>query len=167
MTVNEVKIKIENALAEIASDFGNAQHLVKYDIQVSENEIDGAPVDITYVFGSLSLGKDGDSEDDRLYLPLDAELDDNDNVDEAKFEENLAAFKARVLPIKERLATSEDPEAELTAIIEEFDRDLEEKYMQEIEQINRAAKKNLIRAGIMAAVMVVIAVIVMVIDKIG
>ena len=100
MTVNEAKIRIENALAEMAEGFGKAQYLVKCDVQISENEIDGAPVDVTYIFGSLSLGKEDAPEDDRLYLPLDAELDDNDIVDEARFEENLAAFKSRVSPIR-------------------------------------------------------------------
>lgn len=167
MTVNEAKIRIENALAEMAEGFGKAQYLVKCDVQISENEIDGAPVDVTYIFGSLSLGKEDAPEDDRLYLPLDAELDDNDIVDEARFEENLAAFKSRVSPIRERLSIAENPEAELAAIIAEFDREMEEKYQQELEKLNKVARKNLIIAGIAAAVMVVIAIVIMVADKLG
>lgn len=167
MTVNEAKIRIEKELAEMAAGFGNASALVKYDVQISENEIEGAPTDVTYIFGSLSLGAEDAPEEDRLYLPLDAELDDDDNIDEAKFEENLADFKAKVEPIRDRLSASENPREELATIIAEFDREMDEKYRAEIERLNAVAKKNLIWAGIVAAVAVVGAIIIMVADKLA
>lgn len=167
MTVSEAKIRIENELREAAQGFGAAEHLVKYSVEISENEIDGAPVDITYVFGSLSLGKEDASEDDRLYLPLDAELDDEDNISDERFEENLTAFKARLAPIKERLTGADDPEAELAAIIAEFDREMDEKYRLEIEKLNKIAKRNLIIAAVAAGVMLVVATVIMVLGRLG
>ena len=44
---------------------------------------------------------------------------------------------------------------------------MEEKYQQELEKLNKVARKNLIIAGIAAAVMVVIAIVIMVADKLG
>ena len=167
MTVTETKNRIETELAEVAASFGKAASRVRYEVQAGENEIADAPTDITYIFGSLIIGKEGASEDEMLYLPLDAELDDDDNVDEERFNKNLEAFKARVAPIRDRLIAAEDTDAEIEAIIAEFDRDMEEKYREEIEKLNRAAKKNLITAGLTALAMALIAVIVLVIDKLA
>ena len=95
MTVLETKQRIENELKEIAESFGAASSLVKYSVEVDVNHIEGAPEDITAIFGSLSIGPEGAEGNDRLYLPLDAELDDDDIIDEGKFEESLSKFKAR------------------------------------------------------------------------
>ena len=167
MTVNETKVRIEAELAKIVEGFGKASDYVSCSVQISENEIDGAPTDITYIFGSLAIGKPGASEDDKLYLPLDAELDDDDNVDEAQFEKNLADFCKIVEPIQARLRSADDLDAEVDAIIAEFDKKVEEKYHEEIERLNRITKKNLMTAGIAAALMLVIATIIMVIDKLA
>ena len=167
MNVNETKVRIEAELKEIADSFGKASEYVSCSVQVSENEIEGAPTDITYIFGSLAIGKPGADEDEKLYLPLDAELDDDDNVDNEKFEKNLENFKALVAPIRERLLAADGLDAEVEAIIADFDKDMDEKYRAEIERLNRIAKKNLIMAAIAAAAMLVVATIIMVIDKIG
>ena len=167
MTVNETKTRIEAELEKIAEGFGKASEYVSYGVQISENEIADAPVDITYIFGSLAIGKPGANEDERLYLPLDAELDDDDNVDEGKFEKNLAEFKALVAPIRDRLLAADDLDAEVEAIIADFDKDMDEKYRAEIERLNKIAKKNLLIAGVSAAAMLVIAAIIMIIDKLG
>ena len=167
MTVNETKIRIEAELEKIVESFGKAADYVSHSVQISENEIDGAPTDITYIFGSLAIGKPGASEDEKLYLPLDAELDDDDIVDEAQFEKNLAEFIKIVEPIRARLCAAEDLDAEVDAIIAEFDKNVEQKYNEEIERLNRIAKKNLITAGLAAALMLVIATIIMVIDKLA
>lgn len=165
MTVIETKNRIEAELAELAAGFGNAADRVKYEVQISENEIDGAPTDITYIFGSLIIGKADAPEEDKLYLPLDAELDDEDNVDEERFNKNLEVFKARVAPIRERLVNAEDVDAEITAIIADFDSEMERKYQEEIDRLNRVAKRNLITAGLAAVGLAVIAAIILLIDR--
>ena len=167
MTVNETKVRIESELAKIAESFGKASDYVSYSVQISENEIEGATTDITYIFGSLAIGKPGANEDEKLYLPLDAELDDDDNVDEAQFEKNLKAFTKIVEPIRARLCATENLDSEVDAIIAEFDKNVEQKYNEEIERLNRIAKKNLITAGIAAALMLVIATVILVIDKLA
>lgn len=167
MTVNETKVRIESELQKIKEGFGNASDYVSCSVQISENEIDGAPTDITYIFGSLAIGKPGAGEDEKLYLPLDAELDDDDNVDEAQFEKNLGDFVKIVEPIRARLCAAENLDTEVEAIIAEFDKNVEQKYNEEIERLNRIAKKNLITAGLAAALMLVIATIIMVIDKLA
>ena len=167
MTVNETKVRIETALGEIADSFGKAADYVSYSVQIEENKIEGATTDITYIFGSFAIGKPGADENDKLYLPLDAELDDDDNVDAEQLEKNIEDFKATVAPIRDRLLSADDLDAEVEAIIAEFDRDMEEKYQAEIERLNRVAKKNLITAALAAAAMLVIATIILVIDKIA
>ena len=167
MTVNETKQRIENELKAVVESFGAAASLVNYSVEVDVNPIDGAHDDITYVFGSLSIGPEGAEENDKLYLPLDAELDDDDNVDEEKFEKNLAKFQERVSDIRDRLLASNDYNAEVKAIIEDFDREMDEKYREELEKLNRIAKRNLIIAAAASAAALVIAIIVLVIDKLA
>ena len=167
MTVNETKQRIESELKAVAESFGAASSLVKYSVEVEENHIEGAPVDITYIFGSLSIGPEGSSDEDRLYLPLDAELDDNDNVEEAKFEENLASFKEKAEEIRERILAEENYDLAAKALIEEFDREMDEKYRAELERLNKIAKRNLTIAAIAAAGAAVVALIILVASKLG
>ena len=167
MTVNETKQRIENELKAVVESFGAAASLVNYSVEVDVNPIDGAHDDITYVFGSLSIGPEGAEENDKLYLPLDAELDDDDNVDEEKFEKNLAKFHEKVAVIRERLLASSDHNNEVKAIIEDFDREMDEKYRAEIERLNRIARRNLLIAATATAVAAVIAIAILVIDKLA
>ena len=165
MTVNQAKERIENELIAAKESFGEASSLVKYSVEVEVNNIEGAPVDVTYVFGSLSIGPEGAEDDDRLYLPLDAELDDDDNVNEESFEKNLAVFKERVNEIREKILASDDYNNAIKAVIEEFDREMERKYQAEIEKLNRIAKRNLIIAAVATAVAGVAAIIILVAQK--
>lgn len=167
MTVIETKEKIENELKAVVESFGNAKHLVSYSIDIEVNSIEGAHDDITYVFGSLSIGPEGAEENDRLYLPLDAELDDDDNVDEAAFNKNLEAFKERANAIKDRVLASEDYNGEVKAIIEEFDKEMDEMYRKELDRLNRVAKRNLTIAAITTAAAALIALVILVINKLG
>ena len=167
MTVLETKQRIEKELQAVAESFDDASALVKYSVEVEVNHIEGAPVDVTYVFGSLSVGPEGSEDNDRLYLPLDAELDDDDIVDEAQFEESLAKFKEKAGEIRDRILASDDYNKEATAIIEEFDREMDEKYRAELEKLNRIAKRNLTIAGVAAAVAAVVAIAILVIQKIS
>jgi uncharacterized protein YukE len=165
MTVNQTKERIEKELLEVKNSFGEASYLVNCSVEVEENNIEGAPVDVTAIFGSLSIGLDGAEENDRLYLPLDAELDDDDNVDEATFEKNLESFKSKVNEIRDRILASDDYDSEVKAVIADFDRDMEEKYQAELERLNRAAKKHLTVAAVATAVCAVIAILILAISR--
>lgn len=167
MTVLETKQRIEKELAAVKESFGEASSLVKYSVEVEVNHIEGAEEDITYVFGSLSIGPEGSGDEDRLYLPLDAELDDNDIVDEDQFERSLAQFKEKTASIRERILSSKDYNEEAKLVIEDFDREMDEMYRAEMERLNRVAKKNLIIAGVGAAIAVAVAIIVLVAEKLA
>ena len=167
MTVIETKAKIENELKAVVEGFGDAKHLVNYSIDIEVNSIEGAHDDITYVFGSLSIGPEGAEENDKLYLPLDAELDDDDNVDEAAFNKNLEDFKQKANAIRDRILASEDYNAEAKAIIEEFDREMDEMYQKELDRLNRVAKRNLTIAAIATAGAAIIALVILVINRLG
>ena len=167
MTVLETKQRIEKELAAVKESFGEASSLVKYSVEVEVNHIEGAEEDITYVFGSLSIGPEGSGDEDRLYLPLDAELDDNDIVDEEQFERSLAQFKEKTASIRERILSAQDYNEEAKLVIEDFDREMDEMYRAEMERLNRVAKKNLIIAGVAAAIAVAVAIIVLVADKLA
>ena len=167
MTVIETKAKIENELQAVTESFGNAKSLVKYSVDVEVNSIEGAHDDVTYVFGALSIGPEGAEENDRLYLPLDAELDDDDNVNEEEFNKNLEAFKERSAAIRDRILAAEDYNAEVKAIIEEFDREMDEKYQAELDRLNRVAKRNLTVAAVATACAAVLAIIILVINRLG
>lgn len=167
MTVNETKLRIENELIAAKESFGEAASLVTYAVEVDVNEIEGAKEDITFIFGSLSIGPEGAEENDRLFLPLDAELDDDDNVDEESFNKSVETFKARVEKIRDRLLGAEDYTSEIKAIIKDFDREMDEKYQAELDRLNKIAKRNLTIAAIAAAGAAVLAIIILVIDKLS
>ncbi len=167
MTANETRERIENELKAVAESFGEASSLVKYDVDVEVNVIEGATEDITSVLGSLSIGPVGSEDEDRLYLPLDAELDDDDIVDEELFLKNLESFKAKAESIRDRILASDDYNSEVKVIIEEFDREMDEKYRAELDRINRVAKRNLTIAALAAVAAAVIAIIVLVADKLA
>ena len=165
MTVTQTKERIENELKAVKESFGDASSLVNYSVEVEVNNIDGAPVDVTYVFGSLSIGAEGADEDDKLYLPLDAELDDDDIVNEEAFEKNLEVFKQRVERIRARVLASDNYSEEVKAIIADFDREMDEKYKAEIERLNKIAKRNLTIAAVAAAGAALVAIIILVAQK--
>jgi hypothetical protein len=165
MTVNQTKERIEKELLAVKESFGDASYLVDYSVEIEENNIEGAPVDITCVFGSLSIGPEGSEGNDRLYLPLDAELDDEDNVDEKMFEENLELFKERVDEIREAVLSSDDYNAAVNRIIADFDSEMERKYQAEIERLNRISRRNLIIAAVATAIAGVAAIIILVAQK--
>lgn len=167
MTVLETKEKIEKELLAAKESFGEASYLVNHTVDVEVNHIEGAPVDVTYVFGSLSFGAPDASEDDRLYLPLDVELNDDDTVNEESFEENVALFNKRVGEIRERILASSDYEAEVKAIIEDFDRAVEEEYQREVERRRRAAKRDLLIATGAIAVAAVLALAIFIIQRLA
>ena len=167
MTVLETKERIEKELIAAKESFGEASYLVNYDIDVEVNHIEGAPVDVTYVFGALSFGAPGAGEDDRLYLPLDAELNDDDTVNAEAFEENIAVFNKRVTELRERILGSSDYEAEVKAIIEDFDRAVEEEYQREVERRRRAAKRDLLIAVGAIAVAAVLGTAIFIIQRLA
>ena len=167
MTVNETKLIIENELKAAKESFGEASSLVEYSLDVEVNTIEGASDDITCVLGSLSIGPEGSTDDDRLFLPLDAELDDDDNVNSERLYKSIEIFKAKVKEIRDRILASNDYSAEAKAVIEDFDRELDEKYRAEIDKLNKVAKRNLIYAAIAVAAAAVTAILVLVLDKIS
>lgn len=142
MTVLETRERIEKELSAAKESFGEASSLVSYSID-------------TYIFGSLAFGAPDAEEDDKLYLPLDAELNDDDTVNEESFENSLAIFNERVSEIRERVLASDDYAAEIQAIIADFDRDIEEKYLAEVERLAKLRKRDLLIAtGAMLAALV-------------
>ena len=165
MTVNETKERIEKELLAVKESFGDAAYLVDYSVEVEENNIEGAPVDITCVFGSLSIGPEGSEGNDRLYLPLDAELDDDDKVNEAEFEKSLEIFRERVEEIREKILSSNDYNEAIKSIIANFDLEMEKRYQEEIERLNRISRRNLIIAAVATAIAGVAAIIILVAQK--
>ena len=120
-----------------------------------------------YVFGSLSIAPEGAEEDDKLYLPLDAEINDNDTVDEAAFETSVKVFRERVASIRERVLASDDYNEAVKAVIADFDREMEEKYMAEMEKLNKIAKRNLIIAAVATAAAAVFAAVIILIQRLA
>lgn len=167
MTAIEARTRIENELKAMVESFGDASALVNYTVDVEVNVIEGAEDDVTCVFGSLSIGPIGSNDDDRLYLPLDAELNDDDTVCDEIFEKNLEKFKERALAIRDRILASSDYDAEVKAIIADFDREMEEKYQAELERLNKVAKRNLIYAAIAVGVAAVVALVILVAERLA
>ena len=154
MTVLETRERIEKELIAAKESFGEASSLVSYSID-------------TYVFGSLAFGAPDAEEDDKLYLPLDAELNDDDTVDEESFESALTVFNERVSEIRERVLASDDYVAEIQAIIADFDRDMEEKYLAEVERLAKIRKKELLLATGAIAAAAVFALAIFIISKLA
>ncbi len=167
MTVNETKALLEEELKKIYESFGEASHLLKYDVQTEENEIEGAETDYTAVFGTLSIGTDDMTEDERLYLPIDAELDDNDNVDEEKLRSDIEEFKAHVEKIRERILASSDHGNAVHEIIKEYDEEIEAKYKEKLAKMEQDASRRLKIAAIATAIVAAVAAIIVIFQAIS
>ncbi len=166
MTAKETQVRIESELAEIAAAFGDASDIVRCEVEVDKNKIAGKKSEITSILGALSFGTTEMNDDDRLYIPIDVELEDNETVNEERFEKNLAAFKEKIAEIRDRVLSSSDYDGEIIAIIDEFDKDAEARYRAEMDALNRASRNRLIAAASAAALIGIIAAIFMVIQKI-
>lgn len=167
MTVIETKERIEQALITAKEAFGEAKDRVDYSVDVEVNSIEGAEDDITCVIGTLSIGPANATEDDKLYLPLDAWVSEDATVNGEAFEENLETFTARVDAIRERVLASDDYDAEISAVIADFDREIEEKYQAELEKLNKIAKRNLIIAAVATAATAVFAAVIILLQRLA
>ena len=167
MTVTETRKRIEEELIAAKESFGEASELVSYTTDALVNGDENALENMPYVFGSLSIAPEGAEEDDKLYLPLDAEINDNDTVDEAAFETSVKVFRERVASIRERVLASDDYNEAVKAVIADFDREMEEKYMAEMEKLNKIAKRNLIIAAVATAAAAVFAAVIILIQRLA
>lgn len=152
MTVNELKIELKKEMEwakELLSDIEG----IEYTADVEESE--GS----SYTFGVVMLGTEGMTEEERIYISLEADINADDTVDEADLKEQVDAFRTGLCDIAAILRGSDDKHATLLEIGSKIDEELDRAYAAELDKINRESSERLwIAIGATAVILVVAAI---------
>ena len=158
MTVSELKIRLNEEMewaTELFSDIDG--------IEFSAT-VEGAE-DSTYTFGVVMIGTEGMSEDEKIYISLEADINADDTVDETDFEEQRESFRAGLCDIAAALRNSGDKAATLNEIGRKIDEELDRAYAAELAKIDRETKDR-IRIAIGATVVLLAVAAVCIVAKI-
>ena len=152
MTVNELKIALNGEMEwakELLSDIDGIEYTA---------EVEGAE-ESSYTFGVVMLGTEEMTEDERIYISLEADINDDDTVDEADFNEQVQAFRTGLCDIAALLRGSDDKRTALLEIGSKIDEELDRAYAAEMEKINReTSERHWIAIGATAVILIVAAV---------
>ncbi len=152
MTVSELKIALQSEMdfaKELLSDIDG----IEYSAEVEGSE------DSSYTFGVVMLGTAGMTDEERIYISLEADINADDTVDAEDFGKQVESFRAGLCDIAAALRASDDKTATLLEIGKRIDAELDEAYAKEMERINRETSERLwIAIGATAVILVVAAV---------
>ena len=150
MTLDEFRIELEGEMKWACSLLAEIEG-IEYSAEVESNG--------SYLFGVVMLANPGMSEDEKIYISLEADMDIDNNVDSEDFERSRAAFRTRIAGICDTLSSVNDPASALVGIAKEIDAELDKQYQAELAKIERETKDR-IRIALMAtAVLLTVAAI--------
>lgn len=162
MTVENARLIIMKELEECAALFEGTGVITDYDIEEEKNDTEDG-IETVDLFGAISLSTEGASEDDALFLPLNAELDSSGNVIDGLLEESISLFRARAASCLERIKASDDIKSALSELTHEIDEDIEREYTERLARMDASTKKNLkIAIGATIALLAVAAICILI-----
>ena len=136
MTISELKSRLNEEMEwakELFSDIDG--------IEFSAH-VEGAE-DSSYTFGVVMIGAPGMSDEERIYVSLEADIDQDDNVDGEDFVDQAESFRIGLSDIAAALRASEDKAATLSEIGKSIDEKLDEAYAEELAKIDRESSERL------------------------
>ena len=150
MTISEFEARLNEEM-EWAGSLLSKIEGIEYSAEVESNG--------SYLFGVVMLANPGMSEEEKIYISLEADMDIDNNVDSEDFERSRAAFRTRIAGICDTLSSVDDPASALVGIAKEIDAELDKQYQAELAKIERETKDR-IRIALMAtAVLLTVAAI--------
>ena len=104
--------------------------------------VEGAE-DSSYTFGVVMIGAPGMSDDERIYISLETDINDDDTVNKEDLDEQAESFRIGLSDIAAALRASEDKAATLSEIGTKIDEKLDEAYAEELAKIDRESSERL------------------------
>ncbi|MBQ2793916.1 MAG: hypothetical protein IJF05_04385 [Clostridia bacterium] len=152
MTVNELKIALEGEM-QWARELLSGIEGIEYSAEVEGSE------ESSYTFGAVMLGTEGMSDEDRIYISLEVDINDDDTVDKEELDGQIESFRENLSEIAAALKDSEDKTATILEVGKRIDAELDAAYAAELERINRETSDRLwIAIGATAVILVVAAI---------
>ncbi len=160
MTVIEARTRLDEEMKRAEEALSGIPGVVcEARVEETSHTDDNGEVSVAYLFGAVMLCAEGSLDKDKLYLSVNAEIDIDGNVNGERLEEEASALREKLDPMRERLLAAEDKAAEIEAIGKEIDAEIDERFREEVERLNASTKHNLIVAAIGCAVMLFVALV--------
>jgi len=164
MEISLAKEKMNDALERVKASLSSDKIDIVTNVEVATNNVEDGSSQELYIFGSISIACKGISDEDILYLPLDAEIVDGE-VDGEKLEADIAKFEEKIAEIKGRLENTENVAEEIKLIGKEIDDAIDAKFREELAKADELTRKNLKVAVIATVAMLVVAVVCVIIGN--
>ena len=171
MNSKEAKRLIEAKLDELCSLFKNKGLIYSRDCVICTNTTEQGEEDELLVNGYLAVSEQPLSDDDDgegvLLFTVDADLDENGECDGTVLNAELSALteKAKAAADKINAVSEEEAKRALCLILAEEKAKEAEEYKLELERLNKATKRSLNIALIGAGLLVVVAALCLLIEK--
>lgn len=142
MTIENAKKLIESELVAAAELFRDTAIVTDYCVEDTKNETDEGAETVD-LFGVISLRTQGGDESGALFVPLNAELDSYGEVDEARLNESISGFRAKMEDYCKRLKEAPNVNEAMAELNREIDEELDRNYREQLARLDAATKKNL------------------------
>ena len=136
MTISELKVRLNEEMEWATELFSDIE-----GIEFSAH-VEGAE-DSSYTFGVVMIGVPGMSDDERIYISLETDINDDDTVNKEDLDEQAESFRIGLSDIAAALRASEDKAATLSEIGTKIDEKLDEAYAEELAKIDRESSERL------------------------
>ena len=136
MTISELKVRLNEEMEWATELFSDIE-----GIEFSAH-VEGAE-DSSYTFGVVMIGAPGMSDDERIYISLETDINDDDTVNKKDLDEQAESFRIGLSDIAAALRASEDKAATLSEIGTKIDEKLDEAYAEELAKIDRESSERL------------------------
>ena len=146
----EAKAKLEELLESARSALTIDGITTSVELDVTENQISEEESEPIMMLGSVALTAEGFGEEDTYYISAEARVEGGE-VDDEALGDAIAKFNTRVEAAVARLNSAEDKPATLLLMGKEIDDELQRIYEEEAARSERLIKRDLMRAIIGSA----------------
>ena len=143
MTISELKVRLNKEMEWATELFSDIE-----GIEFSAH-VEGAE-DSSYTFGVVMIGAPGMSDDERIYISLETDINDDDTVNKKDLDEQAESFRIGLSDIAAALRASEDKAATLSEIGTKIDEKLDEAYAEEHTNVKNLSSVGCIIVKIIA-----------------
>lgn len=149
----EAKAKLEELLESAKAALTIDGIIASVELDITENPISDEESEPIMILGSIALTAEGFGEEDTYYISAEARVEGGE-VDEEALEDTIAKFNTRTEAAVARLNASEDRPATLLLMGKEIDDELQRIYDEEAARSERLIKRDLMRAIIGSAAVI-------------
>ena len=150
----EAKAKLEELLEGARAALAIDGITASVELDITENPISEEESEPIMILGSVALTAEGFGEEDTYYISVEARVEAGE-VDAEAIEDSIAAFNTRVEAAVARLTAADDKAATLLLMGKEIDDELQRIYDEEAARSERLIKRDLMRAIIGTAAVLI------------